>query len=121
MGFLTGRGLRRLNEASGDTLVNIFIPSSPTPVTGYVIFVPAREVIPLPITVDEAIRIAITGGVVIPDHQANPESVLERFRQLEVPSLSQELSAFPDEEIAEEDEDGDENDPGEKRVDEARD
>lgn len=68
VGFLTGPTLRSVAEYSGDA-VTIFIPSSPTPFTGYTITVPRSEVIEVPLTVDEAIRFAVSGGVLIPDHQ----------------------------------------------------
>lgn len=68
VGFLTGPTLRSVAERAGRS-VTIFIPSSPTPFTGYTITVPADEVIEVPISVEEAIRFAVSGGVLIPDHQ----------------------------------------------------
>jgi uncharacterized membrane protein len=70
IGLLTGTGFRRVKEAANEDLVTIFIPSSPTPVTGYVICVKRSEVIELPITLEEAIRFTVSGGVIVPDHQA---------------------------------------------------
>ncbi len=87
IGFLTGLGFRKLNEATGDTCLNVFVPSSPTPITGWVIFVPAKDVIPLPITVDEAARFCISGGVIVPESQQNPETILDRFRNLQIPTI----------------------------------
>ncbi|KPK74720.1 MAG: hypothetical protein AMJ79_13320, partial [Phycisphaerae bacterium SM23_30] len=55
-----------------EDLLTIFIPSSPTPVTGYVIYVRKEEVIDLPITIEEALRFTASGGVIVPDHQALP-------------------------------------------------
>lgn len=95
IGFVTGIGMRRMNELSGRTLVNVFIPSSPTPVTGYVIFVPVEETVPLPLTVDQAIRFAISGGVLIPEDQRNAEEILERFRQIEPPSMGHTPGTAP--------------------------
>lgn len=92
LGFVTGGGLKKITESVGRDMVNVFIPSSPTPVTGYLIFVPARDLIPLPISVDEAIRIAISGGVLIPEHQKNPDDVLSKYEELEAPSITVELS-----------------------------
>lgn len=88
LGFVTGLGLKDLNRATGGTLINVFIPSSPTPVTGYVIFVPVEDAIPLPLTVDQAIRFSISGGVLVPDGQKNPEDILDRFRELSPPSMT---------------------------------
>lgn len=69
IGLLTGTGFRRVKEEANEELVTIFIPSSPTPITGYVIYVKRTEVIELPITLEEALRFTVSGGVIVPDHQ----------------------------------------------------
>ena len=74
VGFLTGDTMTSIARESGDA-VTVFIPSSPTPFTGYTITVPRSEVIELPITVEEAIRFAVTGGVLIPRHQVHDKTL----------------------------------------------
>ncbi len=54
------------SDRTGDDLVTVFIPSSPTPVTGYVVQVPRRDTIALSISIDEALRFTISGGVIKP-------------------------------------------------------
>ncbi len=66
LGFLTGSSSKTLNEKSGRNLVSVFIPSSPMPVTGYTIFVNADEVVHMDLTVDEALRTVISGGLLLP-------------------------------------------------------
>jgi uncharacterized membrane protein len=68
VGFLTGPTLQRLEEEAPNS-VTIFIPSSPTPFTGYTITVPRSDTLDLPISVEEAIRFSVSGGVLVPDHQ----------------------------------------------------
>jgi len=68
MGFLTGKSMRSIREQLGNS-VSVFIPSSPTPFTGYTMTVRREEVIELPITVEEAIRFTVSGGVLVPTHQ----------------------------------------------------
>lgn len=68
VGFMTGNTMKSIATKSGDA-VTVFVPSSPTPFTGYTITVPRAEAIDLPITVEEAIRFAVTGGVLIPGHE----------------------------------------------------
>ena len=68
VGFLTGPTLKTLEKQSPDS-VTIFIPSSPTPFTGYTITVPRKDTLDLPISVEEAIRFSVSGGVLVPDHQ----------------------------------------------------
>ena len=87
IGFVTGLGMKTLSRAANREMINLFIPSSPTPITGYTIFVPVEDAIPIPISVDEAIRFAISGGVLVPDAQQNPEAILDKFRQIEPPSI----------------------------------
>jgi uncharacterized membrane protein len=77
MGFVTSSAMKTLRKASGDNLISLFIPSSPMPMTGYTIFVPVEDVVPLPITVDEALRTIVSGGVLIPPHERVPISVEE--------------------------------------------
>jgi uncharacterized membrane protein len=69
IGFVTSASMRDIARAAGESVVSVFVPSTPTPFTGFAINVAEREVIDLPISVDEAIRFMITGGVLIPEHQ----------------------------------------------------
>lgn len=69
IGLVTGTGLRPLSEAVGEDMVTVFIPSSPTAFSGYVVVVPRQSVIELPLKVEEAMRLLVSGGVVAP-HQA---------------------------------------------------
>ena len=66
LGFVTGRSFRALSEKTEQELITVFVPTSPTPVTGYCVSVPRREVIDLPISVDEAFQYVISGGMIMP-------------------------------------------------------
>lgn len=74
--FVTSSGLRTMHESTGQALVSLFIPSSPMPMTGYTIFAPVESLIPLPFTVDEALRVIVSGGVLVPPHEKAPEDNL---------------------------------------------
>ena len=69
IGFITGDGLSKIQTEGGEQLMSVFIPSSPAPITGYTLFVRRCEVIPLDLSVDEAIKLVISGGVVVPDRE----------------------------------------------------
>jgi uncharacterized membrane protein len=72
LGFVTGPGLRTVQEATALHLVSVFIPSSPTPVTGYVILVRREDIIDVPLAVDAALRFVISGGVIMPPSEVPP-------------------------------------------------
>lgn len=66
LAFITGKPVWSLPGSSGRELVTLFVPSSPTPFTGYTITLPRAEVVELDLTVDEALRFTVSGGVLNP-------------------------------------------------------
>jgi len=70
IGFVTSQGMKALNEATKKELVCVFVPAAPTPFSGFVVYTAKEDLIPLPLSVDEAMRIIISAGVIIPEHQS---------------------------------------------------
>lgn len=82
VGLMTGRSMKDIESTAGRECITIFIPSSPTPFTGYTITVFEDEAIDLPITIDEALRFVVTGGVLVPAGQElTKEQMEERARR----------------------------------------
>lgn len=69
VGLMTGGTMRSIAEVIGKPSITVFIPSSPTPFTGYTITVPAEDVRELDISFDEAIRFVVSGGVLVPSDE----------------------------------------------------
>lgn len=78
LGLVTSSGLKTLQHGLNTDLVTVFIPSSPTPVTGYTITVRRDEIIDLPLTIDEALRFTISGGVIMPLGQGTDGPLISR-------------------------------------------
>jgi len=76
IGFVTSSGLKDVRTPDGRRMVGIFVPSSPTPFTGYTILVPESDLIPLPMAIDDALRFVVSAGVIRPPGQV-PTSELE--------------------------------------------
>jgi uncharacterized membrane protein len=74
IGLVTGAGLGPVSERTGEEMVTVFVPSSPTAFSGYVLVVPRSGVIELPLTVEEAMRLLVSGGVVTPTGSELPTS-----------------------------------------------
>lgn len=66
IGLVTGEGVRPLDQVSGEEMVTVFVPSSPTAFSGYVMIVPRSQVVELPMKVEEAMRLLVSGGVLTP-------------------------------------------------------
>ncbi|MHC4634733.1 MAG: DUF502 domain-containing protein [Planctomycetota bacterium] len=69
MGFVTGSGLQKVADNVKKEFLTILIPTSPTPFTGFTIMVPKEETIDLDITLEEALRFAVSGGVITPGNK----------------------------------------------------
>jgi len=66
VGLVTGQGLKPVAAITGEEFLTVFVPTSPTPFTGYVILVRKGETIDLDYTIEEALRFIISGGVITP-------------------------------------------------------
>ena len=66
IGLVTGAGMRSITERSEEEVISVFMPTSPMPMTGYTVFVQKSRVIPLDMSVDEALRVTVSGGVILP-------------------------------------------------------
>jgi uncharacterized membrane protein len=69
IGFITSDGIKDLQASSGKEIVTVFMPSSPTPFTGWTIMAPKEEIISLTMSVDDAIRFLVSGGILTPPKQ----------------------------------------------------
>jgi len=71
VGLVTGKGLKKISDTEQKEFLTVFVPTSPTPFTGYVIMTPKDETIALDMTIEEAMRFTISGGVITPaEHRA---------------------------------------------------
>ncbi|MAO22454.1 MAG: hypothetical protein CMJ35_05280 [Phycisphaerae bacterium] len=74
VGFLTGNSIREIDEIAGNAVVSVFIPTSPTPFTGFTINLPKSKVFELSMTIEEALRFVITAGVLAPGDMPQDKS-----------------------------------------------
>lgn len=68
MAFITKDSSEFLNQATGEECINIFIPTTPNPTSGFALIVPKKSIIDPGITVDSGIKFIISAGLVEPDY-----------------------------------------------------
>ena len=66
IGFITNESFQEVKQKTKQDLLNIFIPSSPGPLTGFFTLIPRKEVILLDIAVEDAIKLLVSGGLLNP-------------------------------------------------------
>ncbi|MEA2012734.1 MAG: DUF502 domain-containing protein [Verrucomicrobiota bacterium] len=67
--FKTANGPEELLEKTGKNLVSLFVPTTPNPTSGFLLFLPEKEITVLDMTVAEGMRLVISGGVVKPQRK----------------------------------------------------
>jgi uncharacterized membrane protein len=67
LGFITGDTARVFEQATGQNLVSIYIPTTPNPTSGFFLMVPRKDVVVLDMPVDKGLKIILSTGVVVPD------------------------------------------------------
>ena len=65
--FQTGQYQGEIAEKIGQEMVNIYVPTTPNPTSGFFIMLPKSDVIELDMSVDEAFKLIISTGVVEPN------------------------------------------------------
>ena len=71
MGFVTQEKSWELSEKTGKELVSVFLPHPPNPATGCFVFAPREEIIESRVTVEEGIKLVISGGAALPNSRKN--------------------------------------------------
>lgn len=64
--FVTGMTHGEVQQISTEPLLNVYVPTSPNPTSGYFLLVPEKEVVSLDISVEEAMKLIVSGGLYQP-------------------------------------------------------
>ena len=79
MGFLTGDTKGEVNHKTKSSMVNIFLPTTPNPTSGFLLFVPKADIIRLSMTVEEGIKMIISAGMLTPNEK---QKKLKKIKKL---------------------------------------
>jgi uncharacterized membrane protein len=71
IGFITGKVGADVRAKLDQDLEVVFVPHSPNPASGFVHYVPRKDVVYLDWTVEDGLRVVVSGGVVQPGPAAN--------------------------------------------------
>lgn len=76
--FLTGPVYQEIQKKSDEALVSVYVPTTPNPTSGFLIYVPKKDVVPLNIGVDEALKIILSMGIINPDDRPTRKKAFQR-------------------------------------------
>jgi uncharacterized membrane protein len=75
LAFQTGTDAGEAQQKTGEDVINIYVPTTPNPTSGFFLMIPRRDVIELDMSVDEGLRMIISMGVVVPKVKKPAEEV----------------------------------------------
>ncbi len=66
LGFITGRTRGEVQERTAEEVINVFVPTTPNPTSGFLLFVPEKDVIRLKMPIEDGLKLVVSGGIVTP-------------------------------------------------------
>jgi uncharacterized membrane protein len=82
IGFLTSSAKGEPQEVTGAHIVNIFVPTTPNPTSGFLLMLPDQDVTRLKMSITDGMKLIISGGAVVPPGQ-NAAIAIENPKQAE--------------------------------------
>ena len=77
LSFQTSQNLGEIQEKIGEDVVCVFVPTTPNPTSGLILMVPEKDVIELDMNVEDALKMVISLGVVVPDEDKEKNNLEE--------------------------------------------
>jgi uncharacterized membrane protein len=75
IGFITSDDIHEISAKTGETQVCVYVPTTPNPTSGLIVMLPRSQVIELDMSVDAAMKLIVTLGVVAPPAPGSPPAI----------------------------------------------
>jgi uncharacterized membrane protein len=76
------REVLQVDDEFENQIMTVYVPTTPNPTSGYLLFAKRKEMIELDMTIEEAAKLVITGGLVTPEHHKRVKRSADRARLL---------------------------------------
>ena len=88
LAFVTGETREEMQCLAPEPLVHVFVPTSPNPTSGYFLLVPEKEVVPVEMSVEEAMKLIVSGGFYSPQEKIHGIELAEKTSRMTVKGAS---------------------------------
>jgi len=80
IGFVTGKTKGEIQDKTEKETINVFVPTTPNPTSGYLLFVPKGDLKFLDMNVEEAVKLVVSAGIIIPPTAAEKAKKAEKTK-----------------------------------------
>jgi len=88
IGFLTSTARGETQNVTGEHIVNVFVPTTPNPTSGFLLMLPEKDITPLQMTIADGMKLIISGGAVVPPFDPNKALPVENPKSAEAAPAS---------------------------------
>ncbi len=74
LAFITSEAKGEVVRQTGQEMVNVFLPTTPNPTSGFFLLIPKEEIIELEMSVEDGVKMIISGGLVTPPDSAKKKT-----------------------------------------------
>jgi uncharacterized membrane protein len=83
LGFLTSTAKGETQACTGEHIVNIFVPTTPNPTSGFLLMLPEEDITRLQMSIAEGMKLIISGGAVVPNPKTGEAVTIKNLSQAE--------------------------------------
>jgi uncharacterized membrane protein len=76
LAFITSQGKGEIPRRLGKEMINVYVPTTPNPTSGFYLSLPKEDVVELDMPVEDGFKIVISSGLIIPPEHTEPKPVL---------------------------------------------
>ena len=85
LGFLTSKAQGEPQAVTGEEIVNVFVPTTPNPTSGFLLMIPQADITRLNMSIAEGMKLIISGGAVVPYHNSDAAVTINNPPAAEAP------------------------------------
>ncbi|MFP4168473.1 MAG: DUF502 domain-containing protein [Desulfonatronovibrionaceae bacterium] len=74
LAYVTGTATGEIQEKTEKNMINLYVPTTPNPTSGYYLIVPEEDVIQLNMSVEDSFKLLISGGIINPGNKAGGDN-----------------------------------------------
>lgn len=94
IGFITQDTRGEIQDKIDSDVFSVFVPTTPNPTSGYLIFVPKKEAVILDMTIEDALKLIISAGAISPDPNQKEQFSIEDIFPFKRKKAREKISNF---------------------------
>lgn len=97
IGFVTGRTQGEVQSVTDEDTINVFVPTTPNPTSGFLLFIPKKDLVYLDMSVEDAVKLVVSAGIITPDAKKLVKRKIKPLAKPKIKSTSKKKASYKSE------------------------